>query len=765
VSTKTSEWALRNLRRANPFLDPLDRLGRRLLLHRVTDLHLKIVAVLSLALAVYTWQRCGLDGCPNVSRLSAFQPGGATVLLDRHGQRFADLAPVRRQVVSLKSLPEYVAQAFIAVEDKRFYRHNGVDWGRVLGAGLANLKARGWAQGSSTITMQLARNLFPRELPQRERTMRRKLLEVRVASSIEREYTKNEILELYLNHIYFGNGAYGIEAAAQQYFGRHARELTLSQTAVLAALPKAPAHYDPRRRPTRAKTRRNLVLALMEQQGRITSRRADVAMAAGLRVTEPRRGAQEDGFAPYFVDAVRKILEDKYGDLVYERRLRVRTTLDVRAQRAVEEEIIRQLQTIESGELGDLNGPAYSSAGASNESGTRYLQASAVILEVASGDIIAMVGGRDFLDSPFNRATQSHRQVGSAFKPFVFATAIAKGFAPSQHIVDEPMTVQVSRQVVWEPRNYDGEFYGEISLRRALVESRNVPTVRLAEAVGLNDIKTVAQRAGFTGDLAPHPSMPLGTVASSPLELAHAYTVFPGLGTQPDPRYILSVENEKGKTIWEPETNRSVGTMDPGIAYIVTDMLRDVVDEERGTGTAVRAVGFRGAAAGKTGTTSENSDTWFVGFTPDLVGTVWVGFDQQREILPDANGGRLAAPIWGNVMRRVYETRADPGDFKVPDGIVHRMVDPTTGLVLEDGCYPNWGDAQREVFLSTWEVEETCPAYGASRWITGILRGIQGAWERDVEPSIDDIGRKADEVGRKADELLRGEKRDRKHRR
>jgi penicillin-binding protein 1A len=428
--------------------------------------------------------------------------------------------------------------------------------------------------------------------------------------------------------------------------------------------------------------------------------------------------------------------------------------LDVRAQRAAEEEINRQLRTIESGSLGRLNGARYVSADASNESGTQYLQASGVILEVGSGDIIAMVGGRDFLDSPFNRATQSRRQIGSSFKPFVFAAAIADGFAPSQHIQDEPISVRVSRKVVWEPRNYDGEFHGEVSLREALVQSRNVPTVRLAEAVGLNDIKTVAQRAGFTGDLSLHPSMPLGTVASSPLELARAYTVFPGLGTQPEPRYILSVENEDGEVLWAPGTFRSVGTMDPAIAYMITDVLRDVVDV--GTGTAVRSAGFRSAAAGKTGTTSEHTDTWFVGYTPDLVGAIWIGFDQRRSIMPNANGGLLAAPIWGRMMNRVYQNRSDPGDFPMPAGVVHRMVDPSTGLVLEDGCWPNWGEPQREVFLTTWEPERTCPHYGASGWITGILRGLQGAFNRDVGPAIEELGRKADDILR--------DKRDRRHR-
>ena len=726
----------------------LERLATRLRLDRVTDRQILIAAGFSVVLAFVTWQRCGLQGCPNVDRLSAYQPDGATELLDRSGARFANLAPVRYQVVPLKSLPKHIPSAFLAVEDKRFFRHNGVDWPRVAGAAMANLKARSVTQGSSTITMQLARNLFPKQLPQQERSLRRKLLEVRVARAIEREFEKAEILELYLNHIYFGNGAYGIEAAAQQYYRKHARDLTISQAAMLAALPKAPAHYDPRRRPTRAKERRDLVLSRMAEQKLITAKQAADARKTGLNVSgRARRGAQDDGFAPYFVDGVRRMLEDRFGDMVYERRLRVYTTLDARAQRATEEEISKQLKAMEAGQYGKLNGPRYVSAGESNENGTQYVQGSAVLMEVATGDVIALVGGRDFLDSPFNRATQSQRQIGSAFKPFVFAAAVGRGFTTSQHLVDEPIAYTLSRQVVWEPRNYDGEFYGEVSLRQALVESRNVPTVRLAAEVGLDNVKVTAQRAGITGDLPLNPSMPLGTVASSPLELAHAYTVFPGLGTQPEPRFITRVEDEDGDVLWSTEVVLTAGNMDPRVAYVLTDIMRDVVDY--GTGAAVRGAGYYGASAGKTGTTNDGTDAWFVGYTPDLVGSIWVGFDQRRSVMGNANGGRLAAPIWGRIMRRVYATRQDPGDFKVPDGIVHRRVDPSSGMALEEGCNPRWDEPVREVFIAGTEPELTCPHYGnPMHWITGLLRGLKSSWNDDVVQNLEEFSRRAEEKAR-----------------
>jgi 1A family penicillin-binding protein len=699
----------------------LERLGRRLHLDRVTNRQVWIAASVAMMLALVTWQRCGIRGCPNVHRLAAYQPEGATVLLDRNGQRFANLTPVHHRVVPIATLPKHVTDAFIAVEDKRFYQHHGVDWKRVFGASVANMKARSAVQGSSTITMQLTRNLFPKQVPAQERTLRRKLLEVRVARSIERTFEKEEILELYLNHIYFGNGAYGIEAASQEYFRKPAKELTLAQSAMLAALPKAPAHYDPRRRATRAKERRNLVLTLMEQQGRITPSQANPALKAPLNVkARSRRGAQDDGFAPYFVDAVQRVLEDRYGDLIYERRLRVHTTMDINAQRATEEEMLKQLRAIEGGTYGRANGPRYVSASESDEQGTRYIQGAAVLMEVKTGDVIALVGGRDFLDSPFNRATQSRRQVGSAFKPFVFATAVAQGLPPSQHILDEPLSIQVSRQVSWEPRNYDGQYYGEVSMRQALTESRNIPTVRLAREVGLDSVRATAQRAGITGEMPTHPSMPLGTVASSPLEMATAYTVFPGLGVRPEPRLILRVVDEDGKILEKNEVKRTDGHMDPRVAYIMTDMMRDVVNH--GTAAAVRSVGFYNAAAGKTGTTNEGNDAWFIGYTPDVVGAVWVGFDQRRSIVYNANGGRLAAPIWGRIMRRVYTTRPNPGDFVQPTGVVRRNIDPESGLVLEEGCYPRWGEPEAEIFLADHEPESVCPSNGG--WIGGIIRGL-----------------------------------------
>ena len=527
------------------------------------------VLAASLAFVIFLgilWQRCGVLGCPAVEQLSAYQPGGESVLLDRDGRQFAILSPVEHAVVSLKELPKYVPQAFVAVEDKRFYEHSGIDYRRVFGSLLANVKAGSVAQGFSTITMQLARNVWPERLPGAQRTLKRKILEIRVALEIERKFTKDEILELYLNNIYFGGGAYGIEAAARNYFGHSARHLSLDEAAVLAALPKSPRTYDPRRNPEQSATRRNLVLDMMAAQGRIDADEAQAAGAARLSVRrEPPSDRGRPSFAPYFVEAVRRELEDRLGEDLYTAPLRVHTTLDRRAQEIAEQELSRQLRAVESGEYGRFRGKRYSSAldpGGDPE----YLQGAALLMQVQTGDILAHVGGRDFQQSRFDRATRALRQPGSAFKPFVFAVALRDGYAPSQHIADTPLRMELPGGEVWEPRNFGGEFEGDVTLREALVRSKNVPTVRLAAAVGIPDVIRLARRAGIRSPIPDLPSVAIGTGNVTPIDLTAAYTAFAGMGEASTPRGITRVEDADGNVVWDNDAEvRQV--LDPAVAY------------------------------------------------------------------------------------------------------------------------------------------------------------------------------------------------------
>ncbi|HEX9108503.1 MAG TPA: transglycosylase domain-containing protein, partial [Longimicrobiales bacterium] len=367
---------------------------------------LAVVVALVLIADAILWQRCGLSGCPDVMRLRAYQPGGAPVLYDRRGRPWGELRPVDRVIVPLETLPWYVPAAFVAVEDKRFYKHHGVDWTRVFGAAIRDLRAHGYAQGSSTIPMQLARNVWSQRIPAQEKSLRRKFLEIRVAYEIERRFSKKEILELYMNNIYFGDGAYGIEAAARDYFHRPARQLTLPQAALLAALPRAPAGYDPRDHPEKARTRRNLVLALMASGGFAERSLIAPAQSAPLGVSEEASRPPGQGIGRYFAELVRHQMEAAFGEDLYRAPMKIVTTIDADMQRAAEQELERQLQAIEGGELGYFSGPRYHAHRVPGAAGTDYLQGAVVFLDAHSGDVLAFVGGRDFQDSRFDRAVQ-----------------------------------------------------------------------------------------------------------------------------------------------------------------------------------------------------------------------------------------------------------------------------------------------------------------------------------------------------------------------
>ena len=670
--------------------------------------HLLIALAVASVVWLIVWERCGLAGCPDVNRLAAYQPDGAPVVLDRSGSEITTLAPFSRDLVPLDDLPEHVPAAFLAVEDQRFYEHGAVDWRRAAGSVLANLRAGGIAEGFSTITMQLARNVFPERLPGSERTPRRKLLEVRVAGEIEDRFTKDEILELYLNHIYFGGALTGIDAAARSYFGKPASDLTLAESATLAAMPKAPNAYNPREDPERARERRDLVLSLMAEQGRITAEEAESASARAVRTRRERPLAQPaPPPAPYFVRAIRRILEDRMGDALYSAPLRIHTTLDLNAQAAAERALDRQLRAIENGAFGRYRGPRrYGQADAVDDAGTRYLQGAIVVIEADSGDVLALVGGRDYEDSPFDRAIGARRQVGSSFKPFVFATALEDGYSPSQLLVDEPFRMELAGGEVWEPQNFEGTYQGEVTLREAAVRSNNVATVRLALAVGLDDVRATAREMGIRSELPDLPSLALGTAGLSLLELTTAYVPLTSGGSRVKPRFITRVEDPDGKVVWENEPERNEVLQD-GVAWLTTDLLRDAV--RRGTATGVSEAGFRGPAAGKTGTTDDGNDAWFVGYTPDLVGGVWIGFDRPEPIVARASGGRLAAPIWGRMMRDIYRDRPTPDAWERPESVVERRVDPASGLILADGCQPERGEGRTEVFLESDLPARVCP--------------------------------------------------------
>ena len=728
----------------------------RTLPRRTALLWLGVAPLLTLLIISFAWEKCFFGGCPDVQGLAAYQPGGAPVLLDRFGEVFADLTPVEQEVVPLFEMPAHVPQAFLAVEDRRFYEHRGVDWRRVGGSLMANLKSLGWTQGFSTITMQLARNAFPKTIPGQERSTSRKFLEVRVAQEIEARYSKEEILELYLNHIYFGNRAQGIEAAARQYFARSAKELTLPQAALLAALPKAPSHYDPRRHPREARERRNLVLTLMEQQGRIPRPMARAARNEKLGIAPaPRQRSVESSLAPWFAEQVRRELESRFGSDLYRQPLRIWTTLDSRAQRAAEEELSRQLKRVENGELGRFEGPRYSASAKPSPKGTPYLQGALVMLDARNGDVLAWVGGRNYSHSQFDRVAFAQRQPGSAFKPFVYSAGLSEGFVLSQPLLDLPLSIRLANGQIWKPQNFTRQYEGSVTMRDALVRSKNVVTVRLASAVGIADVAGVSRAAGIEERVPEVPAAALGTIAVSPLELTAAYTPFATLGQAVEPRLVLKVEDENGEVLWESKPERKK-VLDPGIAFLITDVLAEAL--RRGTGIGALGKGFEVPAAGKTGTTNQGADAWFVGYTPEIVSGIWIGFDRPRSIIEDATGGRLAAPVWGRVAQRFYEKRKPPEPWPMPEGVVARNVDPRSGLILKDGCAPRSGQPRRELFLEEMQPAAWCPGREAPpRNGFPVMRLMEEQRQREREAAQLAEARRSEEERRQQEALRREE--------
>lgn len=665
------------------------------------------------------YTRCGVSGCPDVARLVSFQPGGSAVLLDRTGARFADFAPMDYPVVELEALPAWVPDAFVAVEDQRFREHGGVDWVRVGGAMAANARKLRLAEGSSTLTMQLSRTLFADRIRREDRTLWRKLLEVRVAGRIEERFSKDEILELYLNHIYLGGTIHGVQAASRNLFGKDAADLALHEAALLAALPRAPAHYDPRSRPDAARERRDLVLSLMEDQGRISSDEADAARGRPLGVAAAPASGSEGKPAPYFVRQVRDLLEEELGERIHTEALRIHTTLDRRTQQAAEAELERQLRALDRGAYGRLRLAAEPGGSAS-----RGVQGAVVFLDPRTGDVLAWVGGRDFRSAPFDRVRLTRRQAGSVFKPFVYATALEQGRVASQPVLDEPYSPG-GEDDEWQPRNYSGRFEGRMSLREALVRSQNVPAIRLAHDVGSRPVADFVRRAGFSEDAPLSPVAALGVTAVSPLEVAEAYSAFAAGGVRATPRFVTRVEDSTGAVIWSSEVERTEVTT-PAVAFIVTDILRQVVDE--GTGAGVRRVGYRGPAAGKTGTTDGATDAWFAGYTPELVGAVWIGFDGDGALPAGASGGSVAAPVWGRIAARVHEPRTEAYWAPAPSDVTWAEVDPATGMVLRPGCRPRFREGRAEYFLAGTEPGTICPSRGSrgflgriERWFDGLL--------------------------------------------
>ncbi|MDP3911630.1 MAG: PBP1A family penicillin-binding protein [Gemmatimonadales bacterium] len=648
-------------------------------------------------LAYGSWTRvCAAERCPSIARL---EPGAGGQLQTSKvyaadGRLITELGIERRTVVRVNEIPIHVRQAFIATEDKRYYSHNGIDFVRFPGAVLDRFR------GFSTITQQLARNVFPEEIS-RERTLTRKLKEMRVAIELERNFPKDTILELYLNKINLGPSVYGVEAAAQVFFGKSARDLNVAEAATLAALPKAPGTYSPRNHPDRAVLRRNVVLNLMRDQGYITPADAEFWKAYPLELTT-RRTSYGD-VAPYFVEWLRTAyLEPRFGRDLYEKGLRIYTTLDLDMQEAAERALQSQLDEIEAGAYSDgtFEGRTYReyieqgrASGEDQGPFSPYLQGAIVAIDVKTGHILAMVGGRDYVDSKWNRITQSARPPGSTFKPFVYSAAVRAGHPVTEMLDDSPLDPPVMQldSTLWQPQDYDYTTLGLIPMRQSLYLSRNLSTIKLGMALGEQTVIGETRRYGITTPLPPYPSIHIGAREVRPIELIAAYSAFANLGVRVEPIGIQRIEDRQGTILFQ-STVRREQVMDPEHAWLMLDMLRDVMRCQPGSGphrcgTAAGAVaGLRVPMGGKTGTTDDYTDAWFVGFTPEIVSGIWLGYDLQRRIMNNAGGGRIVAPAWTKFMRDVYDRRPAPPNWGRPDALVSREVDWTNGFLATPFC-------------------------------------------------------------------------------
>jgi len=631
---------------------------------------------------------------PDIKMLEDFSPPVVTRVYDKRGDLIGEFFFQKRLPVSLNDIPRTMVDATIAIEDRKFYKHWGIDITGILRAVIQNIKARRTVQGASTITQQLARDLFLTQ----KRTIDRKMKEALLAIEIERRYSKDEILTMYFNQIYYGNGAYGVEAAAQSFFNKHTEDLSISESALLAALPRSPTYYDPFKNPEKALKRRNIVLNAMIETGSVSESDGERAKNAPLGLHTYIGTFKK---APYYVEEVRRRVLERYGEnMLYRNGLDIFTALDSDMQEMANKDTEKWLKQTE--DIYRFKVERDSTKRDSLKEITKYIQGALIAIEPQTGAVRALVGGRDYMDSEFNRATQAKRQPGSAFKPFVYTACIDNGFTPTDEIMDIPIVI-MSGGVEYSPANYDHKFKGPVTLRKALALSRNLAAVRLIRYIGEQTVVEYAKKMGIESRLKAVPSLALGSSEVTPLEITAAYGVFPNLGVRVDPYFIERIVQRGGDVVYEHETQKEQ-VIPPATAYVMTSLLRSVIDE--GTAIGARLEGFSIPAAGKTGTTDNYSDAWFIGFTPDLVCGVWVGFDTRKKIARGASGATFAVPLWTRFMKDATKNKPVK-NFKVPKGVVTRKICVLTNKLANEYC-PH---ARTEVYIAGTEPIEICDVH------------------------------------------------------
>ncbi|MBI5682466.1 MAG: PBP1A family penicillin-binding protein [Deltaproteobacteria bacterium] len=726
-----------------------------------------IISAAAVSYGVYSYFANGL---PSLKTLEEYNPNIITKVYSDDGQIIGEFYTERRIVIPISSMPRHLINAFLAAEDARFFKHEGIDYMSIMRAFYKNLFAGKIVQGGSTITQQVAKSFFLTP----ERSISRKIREMILAHRIERNLSKEEILHLYLNQIYLGNGAYGVQAASETYFGKDAKEINIAEAALLAGLPKAPSRYSPYYNPQTAKERQHYVIKRMEEAGFIKREDAERSIKYGIKL-KPKE-VKSLWVGHYFTEHVRRYVEDKYGeDLLYRGGLKIYTTLNVELQKAANLAVANGLKEYDRrhgyrGPLGHLSSkdemtkfieevdgeiikkPLETSkiyrcvvtavnpqtkvvtvmlgnrkgeirfddiqwaklynptndpdAGKhlkdinqiikkgdillvnikelpEKEKGTIILtleqepiaQASIVAIEPSTGYIRALVGGSDFSKTQFNRVIQSRRQPGSAFKPIIYAGAIDKGWTPASVIMDSPIVFEetIKGEEDWRPQNFDQKFYGPITFRSALTHSRNVVSIKILQDIGVGYAIDYARRLGIMSPLARNLSIALGSSGVSLMELTNAFAVFANQGKRVEPFFIKKITDKAGNII-EENTTLTEDVISTETAFIMTNLLQAVIQE--GTGQRAKALGR--PAAGKTGTTNNLNDAWFIGYTPDLAAGAWIGYDDERPLGHAETGARAALPIWLYFMQKAVE-RTPVKNFAIPEGIVFAKIDAMTG--------------------------------------------------------------------------------------
>jgi penicillin-binding protein 1A len=681
-------------------------------------LHTAVHACGRKALAFHTWLGRGQTAFWTATALSPVillvllfrvpGPGGieaaekmpvSTLVYDLRDRPVFSIFKERRTTVDVDQISPYMLLAVLAVEDQRFFQHQGFDVWRIAGAAVTNARKGEFAQGGSTITQQLARRSFLSD----DKTLWRKAREIALAMRLEWSYSKREILQMYLNRIYFGRGFYGIEAAAQGYFGEPALALTLEEAALLTGLIKAPSAYAPPANLDRALARRQVVLNQMHAVGAISKAAATSAAAARVKL---RRELGQPKFGEYFRNHVAQELVDRFGeDRAWNGGLRVFTTIDPTMQRAAERALTLGLTQIERRK--GFDAPRLEAADSIVDGHTAYLQGAFVAIDPRSGAVRALVGGRNFDDSTFDRVVDARRQAGSAYKPFVFAAALEAGATPATRVTGLNQTVRISGGV-WRPDNAHGDAddaVDSMTMRQAMRTSNNRAAVQVLNLVGLPTALNAVSRLGLAAP-PPVPSMVLGSGEVSLLSMTTAYGAFANAGVVHPPVFVRRVETSDGVVIFQ-DASESHTALSPAAAFMMADMLADVVD--RGTGAGARAEGFKLPAGGKTGTTNDYKDAWFVGFTPTLVAGVWAGFDTPRPVAPNGYAAGLVVPIWARFMRDA--TAGAPATWvQQPNSVVRADVCIRSGLTPTDAC----PDVTSEYFHRGSEPDEACDLHEES---------------------------------------------------